>query len=89
MEKNKKGEIVYSPFPETNPDRLFDYLAEIQMHPEKKTKTISLNSILTEASYALVRHGFWFACGSELLFYPMPTTKQLEEEYYYWWKFVN
>ncbi len=89
MEKNKRGEIVFSPFPETNPHRLFDFLEEIQMHPEKKTKTISLNSILRETSYELVRHGFWFACANELLFYPMPTKAQLENEFYYWWKFVN
>ncbi len=89
MEKNKKHEMLYCPIPEHNPVLLYDYLTELQTNPEKKTKTISLNSTLHEASYAFIHRGFWFAAGSELLFYPMPSLEDLEDKYYYWWKFVQ
>jgi hypothetical protein len=89
MEKNRNREMMYSPIPECNPARLYDYLLELKSNPEKKTKTISLNSTMLEASYTLIRHGFWFAKGDELLFYPMPSTHELERDHYDWWRFVR
>ena len=89
MEKNKNREMLYSPIPENNPTRLYDYLMELKTVPSKKTKTISLSTTLLEASYALIRHGFWFAAGDDLLFYPMPTRNELENKYYEWWRFVD
>ncbi len=89
MEKNKNREMMYSPIPENNPTRLYEYLTELKTNPNKKTKTISLNTTLFEASYALIRHGFWFASGDNLLFYPMPARVELENKYYDWWKFVH
>ena len=89
MEKNRNREMLYSPIPENNPARLFDYLLELKSNPQKKTKTISLSSTLLEASYTLIRHGFWFAAGSDLLFYPMPTQQELERDHYDWYRFVR
>jgi hypothetical protein len=89
LEKNKNREMMYSPIPETNPARLYEYLVELKTNPAKKTKTISLNTTLLEASYALIRHGFWFAVGTDLLFYPMPSSEELENKHYDWWRFVH
>jgi hypothetical protein len=89
LEKNKNHEMMYSPIPETNPARLHAYLMELKADSSKKTKTISLNTTLIEASYALIRHGFWFAAGNDLLFYPMPSVAELERDHYDWWKFVR
>ena len=80
---------MYSPIPENNPQRLYDYLMELKATPGKKTKTVSLSTTLLEASYTLIRHGFWFAAGTELLFYPMPTNDELERDYYDWYRFVR
>jgi hypothetical protein len=80
---------MYSPIPETNPARIYDYLVELKREATKKTKTISLSTTLLEASYALIRHGFWFAAGNDLLFYPMPSLSDLENTYYDWWRFVR
>ena len=88
MEKNENREIMYSPIPETNPSRLYAFLRELQSDPTKKTKTVSLSTTLVEASYALIRHGFWFAAGNDMLFYPMPSNEDLENKYYDWWRFV-
>lgn len=89
LEKNKNREMMYSPIPENNPSRLYEYLMELKTEPSKKTKTINLSTTLLEASYALIRHGFWFAAGDDLLFYPMPGIDQLENQYYEWWRFVH
>jgi hypothetical protein len=89
LEQNRNREIMHSPIPENNPARLYEYLLELKSTPSKKTKTISLSTTLLAASYRLIRHGFWFAAGSELLFYPMPTRHELESQYYDWWRFVR
>lgn len=89
FKKNKAAHIPYSPIPETNVTRLIEYLTEIKTHPDKKTKTINLNSTLTSAPYLLIRHGFWFAAGNELLFYPMPTHDELQKHHYQWLKHAH
>ena len=89
LEQNKDREMMYSPIPESNPSRLYDYLLELKSNTTKKTKTISLSTTLLEASYSLIRHGIWFAAPGELLFYPMPTHHELENKYYDWWRFVE
>jgi len=89
LEKNKNREMLYSPIPETNPSRLYGYLIELKTIPEKKTKTISLNTTLIEAPYPFIRHGFWFAAPGELVFYPMPSREELARDHYDWWRFVS
>ncbi|MBI5217135.1 MAG: hypothetical protein HY960_15370 [Ignavibacteriae bacterium] len=89
VEKNKNREIWYSPIPETHPSRLFEYIRQLQTDPTKKTKTLNLNTTFLDASYTLIRHGFWFAAGNELLFYPMPSQTELENNHYDWWKFIR
>jgi hypothetical protein len=89
LKKNKNREMMYSPIPDTNPTRLYDFIVELQANTAKKTKTINLNSTLLEASYTLIKHGFWFAAGTELLFYPLPSKEELENKYFDWWRFVR
>lgn len=87
--KHKNREIIHTPIPEVNPGRLYDCLLTLKKNPDKKTKTVGLNTAFNEVSYRLIRHGFWFSCKEELLFYPMPTEKELEEEHYEWWKYAR
>ncbi len=84
--KFTSSHIHYSPIPETNSARLNEYLTELKSHPDKKTKTLNLNSTLIATSYSLIRHGFWFAAGNELLFYPMPSGDMLKKDHYDWLK---
>jgi hypothetical protein len=86
LKQNTNREMMSSPFPDTNP--LYEYIMELRGHPEKQTKTVSLNSAFGETSFSLVRHGFWFSTKGDMLFYPMPSLDQLSNEYYYWWKHV-
>ncbi|MFA6030373.1 MAG: hypothetical protein WC969_11005 [Elusimicrobiota bacterium] len=85
----KHGHIKHSPIPDTNLNRLLDYVTELERQPDKKTKTLNLNSTLPKVSYKLIRHGFWFAGPDEFVFFPMPTLKQLEHDHYEWWRFAH
>ena len=89
LKYNQNRDLLHSPIPDCNPQRLYDYLLEIRGNVDKKTKTINLNSTFIEASYLLIRHGFWFVNGDEIVFYQMPTKEELEQQYYDWWKFVR
>lgn len=89
FEMNKDKEIFQAELHGINPYRLYDCLMEIKGKPQKLNKTISLGSLLREISYKFLRHGFWFAQGEKLKFFPMPSINDLENKYYYWWKFVR
>lgn len=89
FESNKGREIFHLDLPGVNPYRFYDCITELKDHPEKLTKTISLGSLLRDISYKYLRHGFWFAFGEELKFFPMPSEADLENKYFYWWKFVR
>lgn len=86
---NKNKDIFQIDLPEVNPYRFYDVINELKNKPEKTTKTISLGSLLKEISYKFLRHGFWFAAGDELKFFPMPSETELENKYFYWWKYVR
>jgi len=88
LERNKNRDLLDCPIPDTYPNRLHDYLLELKSRPEKKTKTLCLNTTLTAASWQLIRHGFWFAAPEALLFFPMPTAEQLEKDHYDWRRFA-
>lgn len=89
MERNKNSEMFQIDLPNVNPYHFYDSIVELTQKPDKKTKTISLGSALTDLSYRCLRHGFWFADGDKLKFYPMPTETELEDKYFYWWKHVR
>lgn len=89
MANARNRDIIKLDLPNVNPYRFFDCIKELEDRPEKYTKTISLGSLLRDISFNLIRHGFWFAQGDELLFFPMPSLSDLENKYFYWWKFVR
>ncbi len=83
---NHNRDMLTSPIPGTFPNLIHDYMLELKEHPEKKTKTISLNSTLTAVSWRLIRHGFWFGHGEELLYFHLPSELELERDHYAWWR---
>ncbi|MCF8261901.1 MAG: hypothetical protein K9J12_14065 [Melioribacteraceae bacterium] len=89
LDNNKNKEIYQIDLPAVNPYRFYDCVMELQENPEKLTKTLGLGSLLKEISYKFLRHGFWFAKGDELKFFPMPSIADLEDKYFYWWKYVR
>lgn len=89
LEANKHKDIYSIEMPGVNPYRFYDCIKELKDHPEKLTKTINLGGILRDISYKFLRHGFWFAEGEKLLFFPMPSIEEMENKYFYWWKYVR
>jgi hypothetical protein len=87
--QNKNKDIYTIELPDVNPYRFYECIMELKNNPEKLTKTISLGSILRDISYKFLRHGFWFADGEDLKFFPMPSQHDLDNKYFYWWRFVR
>ena len=63
-----------------------EQILELQANPHKRVKGISLDSALGRISFLRLRTGFWFAHGTELLFYPIPDHTTLESEHYEWFR---
>jgi len=89
FEVNRNRDIYHIDLPGVNAYHFYDCISELQQKPEKLIKTISLASLLREISYKFIRHGFWFAAGEDLKFFPMPSSNELENKYFYWWKYVR
>ena len=86
IETNKNRHLIISPIPRHHPYRLYECIVELLENPQKRTKTISLGSLLDEIPYFRLRHGIWFADKQDLLFFPMPGHNELKDKYYSWWK---
>ncbi|MBI2360702.1 MAG: hypothetical protein HYV04_17655 [Deltaproteobacteria bacterium] len=82
---SKKYDIV-SPLPNVNLGHLKESIRELMDNPDKKTKTISLDSILPLLSYRNLHTGFWFAAGTDLIFYPLPSAAEMESKHDVWWR---
>ncbi|OGU57351.1 MAG: hypothetical protein A2V66_03170 [Ignavibacteria bacterium RBG_13_36_8] len=89
LERNKNGDLFQVDLPNVNPYHFYESIVELNQKPDKKTKTITLGSILGDLSYRCLRHGFWFIDGDKIKFFPMPTEAELEDKYFYWLKFVK
>lgn len=88
FEENRGKEIITCAIPNVNPYRVRECIEELKSNPDKLTKTISLGSVLKDISFSMIRHGFWFVDGDEMVFYPMPSIDELETKYFHWWKFA-
>ncbi len=86
LEMNKDRNLIISPIPGHHPYRLYECIIELKNNPKKKTKTISLRSLLDDIPYSRLKHGFWFSDGKDLLFFPLPPIDEMKEKYYSWWK---
>ena len=89
LEVNKNRDIIHIEIPNVNAFHFYDSVVELLENPDKKTKTISLGSILRDLSYKVIRHGFWFVDGEKTKFFPMPAVHELENKHYHWWKNVR
>jgi len=79
-----QAELLHSPLPNVHLGHLKEAVRELQANPEKRTKTISLESILGMLSYRDLRSGFWLAAGDEVVFYPLPSEDELRGKYFDW-----
>ena len=86
VDSNQVMGFGMGPLPNVNPTNLPTALRELRAHPDKRTKTISLNPNLDAMSYKAIQPGFWFADAVSTVFYRMPTMDELHERHYAWWR---
>lgn len=74
------GELPYR-----NIGHIRDCIKEIEGRDNKQSKAVN-RGLQADILYRMVKNGFFLGNGSQLLYYPLPSTAQLEREYYEWWR---
>lgn len=78
----EQNPFIHVPFPGLHPSKLRDALLEFKADPEKTTKGVSLFSSLMEMSFKILDKGFWIANHEQSLYFPMPSTAEIEKNHY-------
>lgn len=81
--KNPRAPLHNLPYP--NPDHLRDCLTILQESPGRQTKTV-LRYLQCDIAYRTIKTGFFVGDREHYLYYPFPSTKDLEGKYYLWWR---
>lgn len=71
------------PYP--NPDHLRDCLSKLMSSGERLTKTV-IRQFKGDLSYRTIENGFFVGDQDSYLYYPFPSTEELEGKYYSWWR---
>ncbi|MFW5800051.1 MAG: hypothetical protein ACOCV8_04460 [Spirochaetota bacterium] len=85
LNKDDNHLVFSSPLPGVHPGYLKEALLEL-IQTDKKTKTLSLNSIFDEVPFTRIKHGIWINSSEKQIFYPMPSWQQLEKEHFHWFR---
>lgn len=70
------------PYPDI--DHLRDCLVELQLHPEKPTKTVT-RYLQQNLIYSVIKNGFFIGDQNELYYYPFPSQDELNGRHLAWW----
>ncbi len=70
--------------PYTDIDHLRDCLVELQLHPEKPTKTVT-RYLQQNLIYSVIKNGFFIGDQNELYYYPFPSRDELNGRHLAWW----
>jgi hypothetical protein len=71
--------------PYSDVNHLRDCLVEVQLHPEKPTKTV-IRYLQQDLLYRAIRNGFFVADQDNFYHYPFPSLQKLETEHQVWWR---
>jgi len=71
--------------PYSDVNHLRDCLIELQMHPEKPTKTV-IRHLQQELLYRAIKNGFFVGDQSRVFYYPFPSFEELETRHGMWWQ---
>ena len=71
------------PYP--SPDHLRDCLSRLLSSEQRATKTV-IRQFKGEISYRTILNGFFVGDRDGYLYYPFPSTEELEGIYYSWWR---
>lgn len=68
-----------APLPPLHPAKLRDAALQLRKQKDKGLKGLSLDNDFDDIPLRHIRHGFVFAAGDEMLFFPMPPEREIEE----------
>jgi hypothetical protein len=71
------------PYP--NPDHLRDCLSTLMASDQRLTKTV-IRQFKGDLSYRTIRNGFFVGDQENYLYFPLPSTEELESTHYSWWR---
>ncbi len=86
------GELAENPetgsvrdLPYHNIEHLRSCITELKKDPKKGTKTVSRVAPI-DFPYRMVQYGFFLGDAKTMLYYPMPTERELQTTHYVWWR---
>jgi hypothetical protein len=77
------GSVRDLPYPAI--EHLRSCIAELKRAPEKGTKTVDRMAPI-DFPYRTVENGFFLADSKEMVYYPMPSERDLQTTHYVWWR---
>jgi hypothetical protein len=77
------GSVRDLPYP--NIEHLRSCITELKKAPHKETKTVDRMAPI-DFPYRLVENGFFLGDAKGMLFYPMPSERELQTTHYVWWR---
>ncbi|MEN8204084.1 MAG: hypothetical protein ABFS28_15910 [Bacteroidota bacterium] len=83
LSKNPDAPIHDLPYP--NPDHLRTCLTTLMSSGQRLTKTV-IRQFKGDLSYRTIKNGFFAGDQDDYLYYPFPSTEELEDAYYSWWR---
>ncbi len=83
LAKDPEASLNNLPYP--NPDHLRDCLIRLQHLPERPTKTV-IRNFEEDLSFRTLKDGFFIGDQETFIFYPFPSSEELEDKYYSWWR---
>lgn len=75
----ERNPFMAPPLPSVHPVKLRDAIYELRHKTDKTYKGLALSTDFERIPMRRVRHGFVFASGVEIKFYPMPSLAEIEE----------
>lgn len=76
----EKNPFIPAPVPTLHPAKLRDAAIVLRTQKDKGTKGLSLDNDFERIPLRHIRHGFVFAAADEMLFFPMPSEREIEEK---------
>lgn len=83
LASNPNAPMHNLPYP--NPDHLRDCLIKLNNSKSKLTKTV-LRFLKGDLNFRTIKNGFFIGEQNNYLFYPFPSTKELESLHFGWWR---
>jgi hypothetical protein len=82
-ENPETGSVRDLPYP--NIEHLRSCITEMKTDSKKETKTVD-RMAPSEFPYRMVQHGFFLGDSKSLLYYPIPSERELQTTHYTWWR---